>query len=190
MNTTGGASVMGSFPYPRNGLIEIDYEFILLFKKLGKSPNDAAKEIKETSKLTKEEWRKYFTGHWNFAGEKQGNGHIAMFLEELPKRLIKMFSFVGETVLDPFLGSGTTIKAAAELDRDSIGYEINKNYLKIIKEKIGIDKKHLFKNADFEIIYQKAGNFKELEGITSHLNDSLRINHRVNHPDAWRLLKS
>jgi len=116
MNTTGGASVMGSFPYPRNGLIEIDYEFILLFKKLGKSPNPVPKEIKKQSKLSNEEWRRYFTGHWNFAGVKQ-NGHTAMFPEELPRRLIKMFSFIGETVLDPFLGSGTTIKVAAELTK-------------------------------------------------------------------------
>src|SRR4030042_2332840 len=124
MNTTGGASVMGSFPYPRNGLIEIDYEFILLFKKLGKSPNNVSVEIKEQSRLSNEEWRKYFTGHWNFAGEKQ-NGHVAMFPDELPHRLIKMFSFVGEIILDPFLGSGTTIKTAKELERNSIGYEIN-----------------------------------------------------------------
>ena len=98
MNTTGGASVMGSFPYPRNGLIEIDYEFILLFKKLGQSPNQVSKEIKEESKLSNEEWRKYFTGHWNFAGCKQDK-HIAMFPEELPQRLIKMFSFISETIL-------------------------------------------------------------------------------------------
>jgi site-specific DNA-methyltransferase (adenine-specific) len=190
MNTTGGASVMGSFPYPRNGLIEIDYEFILLFKKLGESPNRVPKEIKEQSKLSNEEWRKYFTGHWNFAGVKQ-NGHIAMFPEELPRRLIKMFSFIGETVLDPFLGSGTTTKVAAELNRKSIGYEINKNYLKIIKERMGIDKKSLFKNADFEIIYQKVENFKNLnENITNHSDNPPRINHRVNHPDAWKLLKT
>ena len=191
MNTTGGASVMGSFPYPKNGLIEIDYEFILLFKKLGESPNRVPKEIKEQSKLSNDEWRKYFTGHWNFAGEKQGNGHIAVFPEELPRRLIKMFSFIGETILDPFLGSGTTTKVAAELDRNSIGYEINKNYLKIIKEKIGIDRKSLFKDADFEIIYQKAENLKKLnENATNHLNTPSRINHRVNHPDAWKLLKT
>jgi len=79
MNTTGGASVMGSFPFPRNGLIEIDYEFILLFKKLGQSRNKITREIKERSRLTKEEWRKFFTGHWYFAGEKQNGGHIAMF---------------------------------------------------------------------------------------------------------------
>ena len=112
MRTTGGASVMGSFPYPRNGLIEIDYEFILLFKKLGVCM-PASQEIKKASALSKEEWRQYFTGHWNFVGERQSNGHAAVFPEELPKRLIKMFSFVGETIIDPFLGSGTTVTAAA-----------------------------------------------------------------------------
>ena len=156
MNTTGGASVMGSYPYPRNGLIAIDYEFILLFKKLGKAQNDIAQPIKEQSKLSNEEWRKYFTGHWNFAGEKQNGGHIAMFPEELPKRLIKMFSFVGETILDPFLGSGTVTKVAKDLNRSSIGYEINKDYLPIIKQKVGIDKKSLFdKKIKFEIIEQQ-----------------------------------
>ena len=64
--------------------------------------------------MTKEEWNTYFSGHWNFAGVKQ-NGHLAMFPEELPARLIKMFAFVGDTVLDPFLGSGTTSLAARNL---------------------------------------------------------------------------
>jgi site-specific DNA-methyltransferase (adenine-specific) len=136
MKTSGGASVMGSYPFPRNGHIAIDYEFILLFKKLGEDKRKISKEIKEKSKLTNEEWRKYFKGHWNFAGEKQNNGHCAVFPEELPKRLIKMFSFVGENVLDPFLGSGTTSKVARELKRNSIGYEINKEFLPIIREKI------------------------------------------------------
>ncbi len=61
--------------------------------------------------MTAEEWNTNFAGHWNFAGARQ-NGHIAMFPEELPRRLIKMFSFVGETILDPFAGSGTTSLAA------------------------------------------------------------------------------
>lgn len=104
-NTTGGATVMGSYPFPRNGILKIDYEFILIFKKYGNAPK-VSKEIKEQSKMTKEEWNQYFTGHWNFPGEKQDK-HLAMFPEELPARLIKMFSFVGDTVLDPFLGSGT-----------------------------------------------------------------------------------
>ena len=96
-NTSGGASLMGSYPFPRNGVISIDYEFILLFKKLGK-PRKVEKEIKEQSRMTKEEWKEYFHGHWNFRGARQ-DGHIAMFPEELPKRLIKMFAFKNENVL-------------------------------------------------------------------------------------------
>lgn len=136
MHTTGGATVMGSFPYPGNGLIEIDYEFILIFKKLGKKI--VSKEVKELSKLSKEEWKEYFLGHWNFPGERQIY-HEAMFPEELPKRLIKMYTFVGDTVLDPFLGSGTTVKAAISLGRNAIGYEINEKFLDIIKEKVSIN---------------------------------------------------
>ncbi len=145
MNTTGGANVMGSYPFPPNGIVEIDYEFILIFKKPGKIKK-VSKTIKEISKLTKEEWKEYFSGHWRFSGAKQ-IGHEAMFPDELPKRLIKMFSFVGDTILDPFLGSGTTLKVALELNRNAIGYEINKNFLPIIKEKIGLEGK-IFRNLD------------------------------------------
>lgn len=134
-NTTGGATIMGSFPYPRNGILKIDYEFILIFKKLGDSPK-VSKEKKELSKLTTEEWNTYFSGHWNFSGEKQDK-HLAMFPEELPRRLIQMFSFVGDTVLDPFLGSGTTSLAARNLYRSSVGYEINKEFISVIQQKLG-----------------------------------------------------
>ncbi len=137
MNTTGGATIMGSFPYPRNGIIKLDYEFILIFKKNGPAPQ-VDRRLKELSKLTKEEWNTYFQGHWNFNGVRQ-DGHIAMFPEELPKRLIKMFSFVGDTILDPFVGSGTTMLAARNLGRDSVGYEINPRFIKIIKQKLGVN---------------------------------------------------
>ncbi len=136
MNTTGGANVMGSYPYPPNGMIEIDYEFILIFKKPGKGER-ISKEIKEKSKLTKEEWKEYFYGHWYFGGARQIE-HEAMFPEELPKRLIKMYTFVGDIILDPFLGSGTTVKAALNLNRNAIGYEINEKFLEVIKEKLGL----------------------------------------------------
>lgn len=133
-NTSGGATIMGSFPYPRNGIVKLDYEHILLFKKHGKPPS-VPKEAKETSRLTTEEWNLYLNGHWNFPGEKQ-NGHIAMFPEELPRRLIRMFSFVGETVLDPFLGSGTTSLAAHNTGRNSIGYEICNDFEPLIADKL------------------------------------------------------
>ena len=152
-NTTGGATIMGSFPFPRNGILKIDYEFILIFKKHGVAPR-VSKEIKEKSKMTIEEWNQFFSGHWNIPGEKQDK-HLAMFPEELPRRLIKMFSFVNDTVLDPFLGSGTTSLAAKKLERNSIGYEISSEFLPLIKEKLGLKQKMIFEETDFEIIKQK-----------------------------------
>lgn len=179
-NTTGGATVMGSFPYPRSGIIKIDYEFILIFKKYGVPPK-VSKEIKEQSKLTQEEWNQYFTGHWNFAGEKQDQ-HLAMFPEELPRRLIKMFSFVGDTVLDPFLGSGTTALAAKNLSRNSIGYEINEGFLPIIKEKLGLTQGTLFQESTFEIVKQKDSfkDFKdEIKKLPYTFKDPIRFDKKV-----------
>ncbi len=134
MNSSGGASIMGSFPYPRNGIVKLDFEYILLFKKQGKSPKPT-NDQKSYSKMTTEEWNTYFNGHWNFSGARQDK-HLAMFPEELPLRLIKMFSFVGEVVLDPFMGSGTTASVSKKLNRNSIGYEINPEFIPIIKDKI------------------------------------------------------
>jgi len=111
-------------------------------KKLG-TPIKPNKYMKEQSKMTKEEWKEYFAGHWNFGGTKQ-DGHIAMFPEELPRRLIKMFAFVGDTVLDPFLGSGTTSLAAKNLNRNSVGYEINPDFIPYIKQKLNINQGDLF----------------------------------------------
>jgi len=153
MNTTGGATVMGSFPYPPNGIVEIDYEFIHIFKKPGKSKR-VPKEIKEASRLTKEEWKEFFSGHWHFGGAKQIR-HEAMFPDELPRRLIKMFSFIGDTVLDPFLGSGTTVKVALELERNAIGYEINRDFLMMIKEKVGMKEDTLLLHKNIQITERK-----------------------------------
>ncbi|OGC94774.1 MAG: DNA methylase N-4 [candidate division Zixibacteria bacterium RBG_16_53_22] len=151
-NTTGGATIMGSFPYPRNGILKIDYEFILIFKKLGTAPKPTPYQ-KEKSKLTIDEWNEYFAGHWNFSGEKQDK-HLAMFPEELPRRLIRMFSFVGDTVLDPFLGSGTTSLAAMNLGRNSIGYELNREFTNLIKRKLSLSHNNLFSKSDIAISNQ------------------------------------
>lgn len=152
MNTTGGASVMGSFPYPRNGIVKLDFEYILLFKKQGNAPKPTA-EQKEQSGMTTEEWNTYFNGHWHISGVRQDN-HLAMFPEELPKRLIKMFSFPGENVLDPFLGSGTTSLAAKNLGRNSCGYEINPEFLPIIRQKLGVNDNVLFDNIRVDFVKQ------------------------------------
>jgi len=151
MNTSGGASIMGSYPHPRNGIVKLDFEYILLFKKQGDAPKPTA-EQKELSKMTNEEWNTYFNGHWYFTGAKQDK-HLAMFPEELPHRLIKMFSFPNETVLDPFMGSGTTALSARKLNRNSVGYEINSDFIPIVKTKIGED--DAFTKAKIKIITQK-----------------------------------
>jgi len=179
-NTTGGATVMGSFPFPRNGILKIDYEFILLFKKYGKLPN-VSKEVKDQSKMTKDEWNKYFTGHWNFPGEKQDK-HLAMFPEELPRRLIKMFSFVGDTVLDPFLGSGTTSLAAKNLDRNSIGYEINEESLPVIKDKLNVEQRSIIQNTTFDITKQEENNLdicEQIENLPYVFKDPIKFDKKI-----------
>jgi len=179
-NTTGGAAVMGSYPYPRNGIIKIDYEFILVFKKQGQA-SPVTKDVKEASRLTEEEWNQFFNGHWNFPGERQ-SGHLAMFPEELPRRLIKMFTFVGDTVLDPFLGSGTTSLAAKKLSRNSVGYEINKEFLPVIQNKIGSMHKSLFEETQFAVCEQevKSIDFSErIEKLPYIFKDPLQFNKKI-----------
>ena len=180
MNTTGGATVMGSYPYPRNGILEIDYEFILIFKKPGKPPK-VDKETKEKARLSKDEWKEYFSGHWYFNGERQ-NKHIAMFPLELPYRLIKMFTFPAEVVLDPFLGSGTTTLATIKLGRNSVGYEVNKDFLPIIKQKIGYEENKLLSNFEIEIIEQSNLDFdfkEEIKNLSYIFKDPVKFDKKI-----------
>ncbi|WP_298297759.1 DNA methyltransferase [Hydrotalea sp.] len=178
-NTTGGGVQMGSYPYPRNGILKLDYEFVLVFKKSGDAPKPT-KEQKELSKMTAEEWNTYFAGHWNFAGARQDN-HIAMFPEELPKRLIKMFAFVGDTVLDPFSGSGTTNLAAKNLVRNSVGYEINSEFIPVIKQKLQANQKDIH-NTSFEFIKQKPlkiDSAKEIEKLPYIFKDPHTLDKKI-----------
>lgn len=133
-------SSWGSYPYPPNFLSTYPYEWIIVFSKMGKRL-EVNKEIKEASKITHEEFTNWVQNSiWDFqpASAKQEN-HPAPFPEELPRRCIRLYSFVGDIILDPFAGSGTTLKVARELKRNSIGYEINPKYTSIIREKIGAD---------------------------------------------------
>ncbi len=178
-NTTGGGIQMGSYPYPRNGILKIDYEFILLFKKLGKPPL-VDKQLKENSKMTPEEWNIYFNGHWKFAGAKQDK-HIAVFPEELPKRIIKMFSFVGDIILDPFAGSGTTALASKNLNRNSISYEINKEYISVIRDKLEINQNDIH-GTQFEFLkqIQPSINYeKEVEKLPYKYQDPHKLNNKI-----------
>ena len=179
-NTTGGATIMGSFPFPRNGILKLDYEFILIFKKPGK-PEPIDPEIKERSKMTKKEWNTFFQGHWNFSGARQ-NSHIAMFPEELPRRLVKMFSFVGDVVLDPFLGSGTTSLAAKNLDRNSVGYEINREFIPMIKEKLSVKAPNMLQKTRFKFSRQKPLSIdlqKEIEKLPYIFKDPHKLDKKI-----------
>ncbi len=178
MNTSGGASIMGSYPYPRNGIVKLDYEFILLFKKPGNGPKPSQKQ-KEKSAMTTKEWNTYFNGHWNFPGVKQDK-HLAMFPVELPYRLIKMFSFAEETVLDPFLGSGTTALAAKKLGRNSIGYEINSNFNKIIESKL--EQANLEEKRPIRLVTNQIQNidFKQkIEALPYQFKDTHKLNKQI-----------
>ncbi len=177
MNTSGGGAIMGSFPYPRNGILKMDYEFILIFKKLGNAPKPTPQQ-KAASEMTKEEWSQYFSSHWNFNGAKQ-MGHIAMFPEELPKRLIKMFSFTGETVFDPFAGSGTTSLAAKHLGRNSIGYEINKEFEPVIKEKLCSDQMSFCDDSQVVFVDDEEGVKYTLDDLPYVFHDPHKMDKKI-----------
>lgn len=131
-----GKPLFGSYPYPPNfKILDSIQESILIFRKKG-NPRKFTKEVKEKSKLSKEQWIQYTQGVWHIPPEHQNKGHCAVFPIEIPKRLIQLYTFVGDTVLDPFLGSGTTLKACGELERNGIGYEISESYKEIINNKL------------------------------------------------------
>lgn len=130
--TNSVKSHFGTYPYPGNILINYAHEFILEFEKPApknyKKYAHLSNEQKEASKLDKEFWIEIKKSDvWLMKPEKSGNNrtHPAPFPYELPYRLIKAYSYVGETILDPFLGSGTTLVVARDLKRNGIGYEIN-----------------------------------------------------------------
>lgn len=136
--TSGGGKVMGSVFTPRDGHFFVNYEHVMVFKKIGKGPA-VEKWRRALGRFTIEERRVWFQDKWKITPERQ-NGHIAMFPIELPERLIKMYSFPGEVVLDPFVGSGTTIAAAAKNNRSAIGIELgfgsDDSWKKIVDEKL------------------------------------------------------
>jgi len=153
--TTGGGQWMGSIYYPRDGHITYEHESIVLLRKRGDWPRASSKEAKEKSRLTKEQRSKWFRGVWDDIAPERQNEHVAMFPVELPRRLIRMYTFWGDTVLDPFLGSGTTCLAAALEGRDSVGYEINPEFESVIRCKLGLDENRLFNSLDIAVKFAR-----------------------------------
>lgn len=130
-------SSFGSYPYPTNIFSTYPYEWITVFAKKWKRLM-VDKETKEKSKLTQKEWSEWaINSIWEMqpARSKQEK-HPAPFPEEMPKRLIKLFSFYWDTVLDPFAWTGTTMKVALDLWRKAVWYELNEDYLDLIKNKL------------------------------------------------------
>ena len=115
-----------------------NFEPVYVFRKEGDRQEPEA-DIVERSILTNDQWKECVDGVWNIRANTSQEGHPTPWPDELPTRLIKMFSFIGDTVLDPFLGSGTTIKVAQEMGRLGVGYEIQEKYKPVIMKKLGVE---------------------------------------------------
>lgn len=131
--------MFGSYPYPRNFYAQNTSEFITVYVKDGK-PSKTENISKEQSKLSQAEWIEFTKQIWNIPIPNKSDlafgKHSAIMPEAIPFRLIKLFSCVGDIVLDPFAGSGTTLKIARQLKRHYIGYELYENYKGVIEEKL------------------------------------------------------
>jgi site-specific DNA-methyltransferase (cytosine-N4-specific) len=144
---------LGSGFLPTNGYVTQDFEHILIFRKGDTRrfpPKDA---VRYSSSFTKAQRDVWFSQAWSVHGAAQSLGKTqrrsAAFPEEIPRRLIQMFSLIGDTVLDPFLGTGTTAKVAGELSRNSVGFEFDTALRATIYEKLGSPTLDLLDRVEF-----------------------------------------
>jgi len=136
-----GSKFLGK-PYEPNAIIKNDMEFILMQRKPGgyRKPSDFQRK---ESKISKEDFDQWFQQIWNIPGASTKH-HPAPFPLELASRLVRMFSFVNDTVLDPFCGTGTTMIAAMRTKRSSIGVEIDSDYCKLAAKYLKTENSNLF----------------------------------------------
>jgi len=140
-------------PYPMYYYPDNLLESIIIFQKGKFDYHSIPKDIREASKIDVREFsnNKWYMTLWEMTNVLPGSElekDVAAFPEELPYRIIKLFSYVGETVLDPFVGSGTTMKVAKNLGRNSIGIEIKKSLIPVIKKKLGFEEQLFLDDQD------------------------------------------
>jgi site-specific DNA-methyltransferase (adenine-specific) len=138
-----GSSFLGK-PFEPNAIIKNDMEFILMLRKPG-GYRQPTEEQRDASRLSKEEYNEWFQQIWTLPGESTRE-HPAPFPEKLAYRLVRMFSFAGDTVLDPFMGTGTTLLAATKCDRNAIGVELMPEYIKIARRRLDREILTLFRH--------------------------------------------
>lgn len=138
----GGSTFLGK-PYEPNSVIKNDIEFILMERKPGgyRAPDISTKVL---SVISAENHKKWFQQIWTGLTGASTKHHPAPYPLELAERLIRMFSFVGDTVLDPFLGTGTTAAAAAKWGRNSFGFEIDRHYYRLALKRVREETSSLF----------------------------------------------
>jgi site-specific DNA-methyltransferase (adenine-specific) len=129
-----GSGFLGR-PYEPNAIIKNDVEFILMLRKPG-GYRQPTPEQREASRLSKEEHQAWFRQIWNGPNGESTRNHPAPFPEELAHRLVRMFSFAGDTVLDPFMGTRTTLLASGRCGRNAFGVDIEPTYVTMAKERI------------------------------------------------------
>jgi modification methylase len=149
----GGSGFLGK-PYEPNAVIKNDIEFILMERKPGgyRAPDISTKIL---SLISAENHKKWFQQIWSGVTGASTKDHPAPYPIELAERLVRMFSFVGDTVLDPFLGTGTTTVAAAKWGRNSIGFEVDSHYLKLAEDRIAQETSSLFGRTDITVVAAK-----------------------------------
>lgn len=149
----GGSGFLGK-PYEPNAVIKNDIEFILMERKPGgyRAPDISTKIL---SLISAENHKKWFQQIWTGVTGASTKDHPAPYPMELAERLIRMFSFAGDTVLDPFLGTGTTTVAAAKWGRNSIGFEVDSHYLKLAENRIHQETSSLFGKSDITVAAAK-----------------------------------
>jgi modification methylase len=148
-----GSSFLGK-PYEPNAIIKNDIEFILMLRKPG-GYRQPTEEQRDASRLTKEEHHDWFQQIWTMPGESTRQ-HPAPYPPEVAYRLVRMFSFTGDAVLDPFMGTGTTLLAAAHCGRNGIGVEIDESYFKKAKARLESDPQELFPDVRPFVIKRRA----------------------------------